>query len=203
MLKTYPTGFKPGPSTIAVCDLNNDSRLDLAMAYENKDSIGIMLQCKTEPFATIFIFSSDNSSYPMSVAIDNFNSDGKSDIPVANSDAKNISIILANGEEIFATQQSYSSGDNSCPIPTAINHFNNNSHLDIVVVDSQTDSIIIFDGYGNRSIAMITTYWTGLSSNLPSITVQGLNKDNLLDIVVTNFNSNNVFVFLGSGSETF
>ncbi len=56
MLKRYSTGWSSDPASIAVFDLNNDSRLDLAISYRNHDSIDIRLRDKSEPFATPAIF---------------------------------------------------------------------------------------------------------------------------------------------------
>ena len=201
--KTYSTGYKSEPLAFVVYDFNNDTRLDLAIGYQTKDSVGIMLQYKTEPFATPSRFSTGNDSHPMSVATGDFNSDGKLDIAVANFGGKNVGILLGNGKGKFVTQKTYSSGENSRPISIAVGDFNSDNHLDIVVVDSETNNIVIFRGDGNGTVAVVTIYSTGLDSMPSSIAVEDLNKDNRPDIVVANFNSNEVLVFLATSNGTF
>ena len=203
VLKTYSTGFNSDPSSIAICDFNNDSQLDLAVSYLNKDSIGIKLREKSEPFATPSILSSGNDSRPKSVSVGDFNNDNHLDITVANSGTNTIGIFLGNGNGTFAQQQTYSTGNYSSPVSLAVGDFNNDTHLDVVVANSQSSTIGIFLGYGNGHVAVLTSYSTGISSTPSSIAVKDLNKDNHLDIIVANFDSNEVLVFLGFGNGTF
>ncbi|CAF4932984.1 unnamed protein product, partial [Rotaria sp. Silwood1] len=56
---------------------------------------------------------------------------------------------------------------------------------------------------GNISFANQVTYSTGLSSFPYSIAVHDFNNDSRLDIVVANYGSNNVGIFLGYGNGSF
>jgi hypothetical protein len=105
LIKTFSTGFNSNPTSIAICDLNNNSRPDLAITYFSKASIGIMLRVKSEFFATPALFSTGDSSHPKSVATGDFNDDDHLDIVVANSGTHNIGIFLGNGNGTFAQQQ--------------------------------------------------------------------------------------------------
>jgi hypothetical protein len=200
ILKTYSTGWSSDPISVVVCDFNNDNRSDLAIAYQNKDSIGIMLRLKSEPFATPITFPTGNHSYPKSVTVGDFNNDDQLDIAVANFGINNVGILLSNGNGTFSQQHTYSTGENSEPISIAVGDFNNDNHLDIIVANSQANTIVILRGYGNGTVALLAIYSTGVSSAPSSIAVKDLNKDKYLDVVVSNYGSSDVLVFLGSGN---
>jgi hypothetical protein len=201
--KLYSTGLNSFPTTIAIGDFNNDSRVDLAINYYNEDEIGIMLQLGIEPFASSTLFSTGNQSQPQSVAIGDFNNDDYLDIAVANSGTNNIGILLGYGDGYFTDQLTYSTGHDSLPSSISVGHFNNDSYLDIVVVDSATENIGILFGYGNGIFTNVITYSTGISSDPSSVVVGDLNKDNYLDLVVVNWGTNNVLIFLGLDNGTF
>jgi hypothetical protein len=111
--------------------------------------------------------------------------------------------VIHPGNGTFAQQQTYLTGDNSVPASVGLGNFNNDSHLDIVVANSKANTIVIFLGYGNGTVALLATYSTGVSSAPSSVAVKDLNEDNYLDIVVSNYGSNDVLVFLGFDDGTF
>jgi hypothetical protein len=122
---------------------------------------------------------------------------------VANSAANNIGILLGYGNGGFADQLTYSTGIDSVPSSIAVGDFNDDHHLDIAVVNTASDTIGIFLGYGNGRFANMTIYSIGISSVPVAIAVDDLNKDNHLDLVVASWGSNDVFVFLGKGNGSF
>jgi hypothetical protein len=73
--------------------------------------------------------------------------------------------------------------------------------MDICVVNSGTNNIGIFLGYGNGSFRNQVTYSTG--SSPWSVAVGDLNNDSQLDIVVANSIDNSVSVLLGYRNGTF
>ncbi|CAF1468490.1 unnamed protein product [Adineta steineri] len=200
---TYATGLNSYPCSIVICDFDNDARLDMAIIYSGEDSIGIMLQRKSKPFATPLLIPTGEDSRPMSVAVGYFNNDNHLDFTIANSGTNNIGIFLGDGNGEFSEQMTYSTGNNSTPISIAVGHFNNDTYLDIIVANEQTNTIMIFQGYGNGTITLLSIYSTGAGSAPSSLSIKDLNNDNYLDIAVTNFNSNEIVVFIGSNKGNF
>ncbi|CAF1425762.1 unnamed protein product [Adineta steineri] len=125
------------------------------------------------------------------------------DIGVANSGTNNIGIFLGYGNITFTNQTTYSTGSNSTPYFLAIGDFNNDTQLDIVTANYQSDTISIFLGYGNGKFANQTSYSTGSSSSPCSVVVGYFNNDNKLDIGVVNYNNNKLGLFLGQGNGIF
>jgi hypothetical protein len=201
--KIYSTGLNSFPSSIAIADLNNDSRADFVITYYNQASIGIMLQLGTEPFASSALFFTGNQSQPKSVTIGDFNNDDHLDIAVANSGTNNIGILLGYGDGYFNAQLTYSTGRDSLPSSITVGHFNNDHYLDIVVINSATENIAILFGYGNGTFLNLRIYSIGIGSNPSSVVAGDLNKDNNLDLVVANLGTNNILVFFGLDNGTF
>jgi hypothetical protein len=75
--------------------------------------------------------------------------------------------------------------------------------MDIAVSHSGTGIISIFLGYGNLTFTDQKTCSTGSLSSPYSIAVGDLNNDTLVDMVVANYGTDSVGVFLGYGNGSF
>jgi hypothetical protein len=204
----FPTGMNAIPNSIASGDFNNDRRVDLAISYYNQDSIGIMLQLKSEPFASSTLLLTGDHSYPKSVAVGDFNNDAQLDIAVANAGTNNIGIFFGDGNGYFDNQMIYSIGNSSLspeigPSSLALGDFNSDHRLDIAVVNTWSRNIGILFGCGNGTFANVTINSTGIGSDPSSIAAGDLNNDNHVDLVVANWGTNNVLVFFGKGDGSF
>jgi hypothetical protein len=200
--QTYYTGSESHPYSIAVSDFNDDNYLDIIVANYGTNNIGIYLGNGNGTFADQKIFLL-GSSRPLFITIGDFNKDNRIDIVVANYGTDSISILLGYGNGSFQDQITYSTGYDSIPSSLAIGDFNKDNHLDIAVANYGTNNIGIFLGYGNGTFTSQTTYTTTLNSNPSSIAVGDFNKDNQLDIAVTNSAIGSLSIFLGQNNGTF
>ena len=121
---------------------------------------------------------------------------------MANFDSHNIGIFLGIDNGTFKPQTTFSTGS-SRPRSIAVGDFNNDTELDIAVVNYGTNNIGVFLQDRNGSFANQTTFSTGYDSDPYSLAVADLNNDDKLDIVVANYGTNNVGVLLGYGNGTF
>ena len=121
------------------------------------------------------------------------------DLAISNSGSNTIDTFLGFGDGSFHNQFTFSTGLDSFPTVLAAGDFNNDHHIDLVVVNSANDNIMILFGVGNGSFPNRTTYSTGIQSAPCSVAVADINRDSYLDVVVTNRGTNNVLVFLGKG----
>jgi hypothetical protein len=150
----YPTGSNS--SSVAVGDFNGDGKLDLAVANPGLGNftdgiVSILLGNGDGTFqaAVNYPTGSTNSS---SVAVGDFNGDGKLDLAVPNADigenfiAGSVSILLGNGDGTFQPEVSYAAGSN--PSSVAVGDFNGDGRLDMVVADltNSTASVLLQPG---------------------------------------------------------
>src|SRR5262245_55706048 len=76
---------------------------------------------------------------PNSVAVGDFNRDGRPDLAVANRNGSNISILLGNGNGSFGPATNFAVGFN--PNSLAVGDFNGDSNQDLAVVNGGTNTI--------------------------------------------------------------
>jgi predicted dienelactone hydrolase len=143
--------------------------------------------------------SLDVGGTPTSVAVADFNRDGKLDLAVASENSNSISVLLGKGDGTFNATVHYGVGSASESV--AVGDFNDDGKVDLAVadVDSQTVSVLLGNGDGTFKAA--DHYGAG---SVPySLAVGDFNADGKLDIAVTNNGSSNVSVLLGNGDGTF
>jgi hypothetical protein len=199
----YSTGTDSRPISVVVGDLNNDGWLDFVVANGDSGNVGVFLGLGYGTFSSQTTYSTGYDSFPRYIIVADLNKDNHLDIIVCNSWGNTIGIFLGFGNGTFSDQTTYPTGANSYPIDTAVGDFNDDSWLDIVVANSNIDNIGIFFGNDNGTFASVITYSTGSNSNPYSVAVGDFNNDNRLDIVVANFGSGNLGIFIGYGNGTF
>jgi hypothetical protein len=145
-------------------------------------------------------------SYPDSVAIGDFNGDGKRDLAVANSGSKNVSVLLGNGAGSFGKPRNFAAGAGQTSV--AIGDFNGDGNPDLAVTNSGSSN----SGSGNVSVLLgngagrFGTPRNFVVGRLPaSVAIGDLNRDGNPDLAVANRGSSSisVSVLLGNGDGTF
>ena len=200
---TYFTGTDSLPACVAAGDFNKDGWLDIAVANNVVDNIGILLGNGKGEFSLQTTCFTGTGSSPSSIAIDDFNADGQLDMAVANFGTNNIDIFLGYGNGTFSPQTTYDTGTDSNPISIVSGDLNNDGILDLVVANIGSNNVGVFLGYGSGEFSSQTAYFTGTDSYPISVAVGDVNNDGLLDIGVANFHKNAVGIFLNYGNGTF
>ena len=90
----------------------------------------------------------------------------------------------------------YSIEDYSRPKSIEVVDINNDQKPDIIVANANSSNIDIFHNRGDGNFVYQETYSTGEHSHPQSLAVKDINSDNKPDIVVANFDSHNICVFL-------
>jgi hypothetical protein len=188
----YSTGFSSQPTSIAVGDFDNDTRLDVVVANNGTDNVMVLFGSGYGTFISQTTYSTGNDSHPCWVAVGDFNNDSRLDIVVANSGTNNVGIFLSNGSGTFSSQITYSTGLDSQPYSVAVLDFDNDTRLDIAVINYGSNSVGVFFGYGNGSFTSQSIFNTGFDSHPFALVVGDINKDNLTDIVATNNGYGNI-----------
>ncbi|CAF4755002.1 unnamed protein product, partial [Rotaria sp. Silwood2] len=104
---------------------------------------------------------------------------------------------------VFTPVVENSIGYYSYPLAVSVGDFNNDTWLDIVVVNHGMDNVGIFLNYENGTFANQKTYSTGFRSHPVSVAVGHVNNDYRLDIIVGNFDTNSISILFGYGDGTF
>lgn len=192
----YKTNAGSQPQSVAVSDLNNDHSLDIVVANYGTDNVGILLGYGNGLFRKMMTYSTGAGSGPYCVASADFNNDNYFDIVVANSGSDNIIIVLGYGNGTFVTAAMYLTGDRSHPSTVAINDFNYDNILDIVVANTGSSSVFIFYGYGNGTFGNKFSYFLGYKYHPYSLVAEDINQDNLVDIVIACYGTDRIEVLI-------
>jgi len=179
------------PAALAVGDFNRDGKLDLAV---------VDFSCGTPCGRVIVLLgngdgtfqspvSYDAGAQPISVAVGDFNGDGKLDLVVANNSSSNVSVLLGNGDGTFKAPVNYSvPGD---AVSVAVGDFNGDGIPDLVVADNNISLLL---GNGDGTFRAAVNYPAGSSPN--SEAVGDFNGDGRLDLAVADSGSTTVSVLL-------
>jgi hypothetical protein len=201
--QTYSNQYSLRPSSVIARDLNNDSYIDIAVTFAANDSVGILYGYGNGTFAELIMYSVGYNSYPYEIVGVDVNNDNILDIVVANSASDTLGVLLGYGNKSFAPIMTFSTGNNSHPYGAASGDFNNDNRMDIVVANYHSSSIGVLLGYGNGSFATVVIYSTDDGSRPQSVAVGDFNNDNITDIAVANYRTDNIGIFIGKGDGTF
>jgi len=193
-------GTGPQPVSVAVGDFNGDGKLDLAVtnlvnANQIAGSVSILLGTGTGSFGAKHDFGTGIT--PHSVAVGEFNGDGKLDLAVANNVSWTVSILLGTGTGSFGLKNDFGAG--SFPFSVAAGDFNGDGKLDLAVASQFTDTIPILLGTGTGSFEAADADF-GTGRNPVSVAVGDFNGDGKLDLAVANYGSNTVSILLNTTS---
>ena len=78
---------------------------------------------------------------PESVAVADFNNDGRADLAVANHGSDNVSVLLGNGSGGFTAPLNVTVGDG--PVSVAVGDFNGDGRPDLAVANRDSDNVSV------------------------------------------------------------
>lgn len=195
-MATYSAGNNSHPKAMAVADLNNDTNLDIIVANHDDDSIGLFFGYGNGTFKNQEVYSIGKGSKPSSVTFGDFNNDRLLDIVVANAGTSNIGMFLGQANGTFSIFGLYSTGNDAIPHGLAVADFNKDNNLDLSVANSVGQNIIVLFGNGDGTFGSPVSYLLGFGSQPFSLATGDFNKDSWIDIVVADYNSNDVHILL-------
>ncbi len=200
-------GLGASPQMVALDDFNGDGRLDLAVVNFGPDAISVRLN-STAAGATSASFAGSQSfdvgSSPRSLAVGDFNGDGRPDLAVANSLTNDVSVLL-NTTVLGATSASFTAAQNfvvgGMPFTVAAGDLNGDGRPDLVVSNTQDDTVSVRlnttpAGATSASFASVSNF--GVGNEPRSVTLDDLNGDGRLDLAVANLSGGSVSVLLNT-----
>ena len=136
------------------------------------------------------------SSQIASMAVGDFNGDGKQDVVMAIAN-NGVSVLIGKGDETFQAGVNY--GTPSAATSVAIGDFNGDGRMDLVVTSLSNVSVLLGNGDGTFQAAV-----NYLAGSYPyAVAVGDFNGDGDADLVVANNGGSNLTVLLGNGDGTF
>ena len=207
-----PAAYRVGslPDSVAVGDFNGDGILDLAVVsiIEPGRISGTVSVLQGNGDGTFGVRTKYHlGRAPVSVAVGDFNGDGKLDLVVTNEAVRgkqgSIGILLGNGDGTF--QPAIRTLASRSPALIAVGDLNGDGRLDLVVADrcavecgKFATTALLGNGDGTFRVA-----WSFANTAIPSgIALGDLNGDGKLDLVET-ADRDNVAIRLGNGDGTF
>jgi len=172
------------PRSVAISDFNGDGRADVVTANSGSNDITVLLGDGAGGFSTPNSFSlGDNGRFPFSIAVDDFNGDGKPDVVTANAGSGNITLLSGNGNGGFVTPKTFSLGVNVGSVQgIAVSDFNRDGKPDIVTTSSNNITVMLGNGAGGFTTP--NSFAVGASPN--SVAIGDFNRDGKSDIVTAN-----------------
>ncbi|CAF5092705.1 unnamed protein product, partial [Rotaria sp. Silwood1] len=168
----------------------------------NDNTTSVLLGYGNGSFAREIKYSTGYGS--ASIAVGDFNNDTWLDIVVANEFNNTVSVLLHYANGSLRNPTTIASGDGSGLKYVSVDDFNNDTVLDLVVVNSGTNNIGINYGYGiNGSFSKQTMFSVGSSSNPYSIAIEDFNKDGQHDFALANHGTKKIDMLLGDGTGQF
>jgi len=197
---SFPFAVGTKPEAVAIGDFNRDGKLDIVVANSDTNNVSIVLGNGAGSFGAPTVFSVGVTGVnPESLAIGDFNGDGKLDLAVANYNSSNVSILLGTGTGSFGPATIVPVG--LYPHSVVIGDINGDGKLDLAVPNSGDSNVSILLGTGTGTFSTSTTGATGTAPW--SVAIGDLNGDGKLDLATANLSSDTVSIMLGTGTGSF
>ncbi len=186
------------PISIAAGDVNGDQKPDLAVALRN-DKVAVFLGNGDGTFTTGPRYEYGDT--PTSIALADLTQDGNLDLIVSNGGPMSnaVSIWTGNGDGSFRDPVDYRTGKR--PLGVSFADFNNDRKTDLLVINGERDSFVVFLGNGNG------TFQEGKESGADAGPVHGFagdfDGDRRTDVAIVNIQSSDLSILFGRGDGTF
>jgi len=203
---TFPVGLRP--ESIVTADLNGDGKQDIVVLNQGQfpdrsSSVSVLLgngDGSFQPAITTNLLAGATS-----VAVGDFNGDGKLDIAVTSGLNNSVEVLRGNGDGTFQ--------DNPLIIPVgtqgnflasiqsvAVGDFLHNGQLDLAVANPGSNTVSVLLGNGDGTFQNRVDLPVG---DTPVSVVAADLGNGQVDLVVANHDSSDVSVLLGNGDGTF
>lgn len=141
-------------------------------------------------------------SGPQLIAVGDFNNDTHPDLAVSNQDGT-ISVLLGDGAGNFSPAQTINLVGRSDTEGIVAGDFDGDGNLDLAAASYGSGAVDILLGNGDGTFRLGTPLTLPDGTGPTYIASTDLNGDNLPDLAVADFNTNQVLIYTGNGDGTF
>jgi len=203
--------FQAATQIAAICgpyvttgDFNGDGKLDLAVVSNTSRcggtaGLAVLLGNGDGTFQPATFYPIGNQGNFSSIAVADFNGDGKPDLAVCNGADNTISVLLNQGNGTFSVGSPIAAGSGPSAVTAA--DFNRDGKVDLAVANQFSNNVSVLLGNGNGTFMTPVTYATGASPEF--IVTTDFNRDGNPDLAVANTNAGSITVLTGNGDGTF
>jgi uncharacterized repeat protein (TIGR01451 family) len=195
-----------GPLSLKVADFNGDGKLDLVSANLHNNTVSAFLGNGDGTFTLAPGSPIAVSISPWSVAVADFNGDGRPDLVVA-SYGGGVAVLLGDGSGNFTPAPGSPLQAGPTPQRVAVGDFNGDGKPDLVVANWDVATtwppvgrVTLFLGNGDGTFRLSNNVPFQISGNISDFAVGDLNLDGKLDIVAITYDRQTATVLLGDGS---
>ena len=203
-----PAAAGSGPSSVAVGDFNGDGKPDLAIADYSGNNVTVLLGDGTGRFTAAPSSPFPAGSQPNSVAVGDFNGDGKPDLAIANYNSNNVTVLLGNGTGGFTAAPGSPFPAGVQPYSVAVGDLNGDGKPDLAIANVASGDVTVLLGSGTGGFTAASGSPFAVGSFPESVVVADFNADGKLDLAVAGVGlyestGMNVTVLLGDGTGGF
>jgi FG-GAP-like repeat/Putative Ig domain len=205
---TYVAILGRSSASLVSADFNGDGNLDLAAGNDlNGTLLVVSLGYGDGAFNTVSGSPFGVSRPINSIAVGDFNGDGKLDLAIATVDlivagSGSVIILLGNGDGTF-TQAAGSPTSLSGAYAVAAADFNGDGKLDLAVTSNGSNTVSIVLGNGDGTFTQAAGSPIPVGHTPDALAVGDFLGSGKLGLAVANFNDNTVTILGGNGDGTF
>ena len=188
------------PCVLRIDDLNNDTFLDVLVAYCQSSQIGIYLGESKKTLGSEMLYSFSDGFNPSSIVVGDFNKDTRLDLVVTGLHTYLIYALIGFGDGTFSNPVLvYNRSVDDYPSAAVKIDLNHDHREDLIVVNYRTSTIEIFLGYDFGTLAEQNAYSTGSAPYPIFVEAADFNHDRRSDIAIVNAGFDSISVRLGTG----